>query len=579
MIQGFGLRSLRWSLPLLLVAAQVAWLVSFVARFAVRMPVSDHWIILGNLLTALERGDSMLPVLWSQHNEHRNFVGSLADLAMVKLGGGDVRLELYAMLLVAAIAGIGLGVSAWRWLRRSDPSLGAWIIPMLALLALSPAQMETWASAVQFPGVAQNLAVIGGLWVIGRAPLNGWKLGLAAGCGLVATACYIHGLLFWPAALVPLLSRSGRRWKPVALVWAVLSAAVWGAYFTNYVRPAVHPPLALQGSDLADLLLTFAGILGNPVGSFIRPQDPLAEIVIPLIGAAGLALLGFALVRFWRQPTRREDPWPWLGLAAYALLCAGAIAVGRHGFGFVAALSPRYITFVWPFWAATLPLLVMCFAPPVAASGGELPKNSKGRTLGRVVLGIVVTVELASINSQVQRWTPILRDRAAATRELPDICLGNGELVGRVGIPEEIASFWPVLTRYHVVRESPQLLEADRDEARPASGGAIESVRWEARPALPMSGRCVRIAGWAASDRLGPAQEVWLMRRGFAFKGAWVGKRRPHFGPDYDADSHPDTGWVIYVDSKRLDPQDRAFDLVAVFTAAPRPIWIGKVSL
>lgn len=583
MTQGIGSRLLRPGLPLLLTAAQVVYLVILVHRFALRLPLSDHWIILGKLATALERGDPLLPVLWSQHNEHRNFVGSVADLATLKLAGGDFRIEQYAMVALAAGAGIGLGLAAWRRLRSADPALAAWSVPMLALLALAPAQMETWANAVQFPVVAQNAAVIGGLWALGRAPLDGRRLALAAGCGLVASACYIHGLLYWPAALVPLLAHAGRRWKPVALGWIVLAGAVWGAYFIHYAYPAQHPSLTLHASDVPGLLVTFAGMLGNPIGAVIRPQDPWAQTVIPLIGAAGLALLGLALVRLRRQPARRTHAWPWLGLAAYALLCAAAMAVGRHKFGFVAALSPRYVTVVWPFWAATLTLLLMALATPAAASV-EGPARASRWTLGartpaRAVLGLVIAVELGSINSQVQRWTPILRDRAAATRELPDVCQGNLELVGRVGLPEEVSAYWTVLARGHLVSEALPRAEFDPGERRSVPGAGIAAPRWEAEPAVATAGRCLRIAGRAAPEpTLGQAREVWLVSHGVALKGAWVGLLRPHVGPDYDADPHPDMGWVMYVDERRLDGNPE-LDVYAVYSAAPKPVWIGKIAL
>ena len=579
MIQGFGARLLRPGLPLLLAAAQIVTLVLLVKRFALRLPLSDHWIILGKLLTALERGDPLLPVLWSQHNEHRNFVGHVADLASVGLAGGDLRYEQYGLVALAAIAGVWLGLLAWRGLRQADPGLAPWAVPLLALLAMAPAQMETWVNAVQFPVVAQNVFVIGCLWALGRAPRDGRKLALAAGCALAATACYSHGLLVWPAALVPLIAQSGRRWKPVALGWLALSAAVWGAYFTNYVYPPKHPSLALRVSDIPDVLLAFAGILGNPLGAVIRPQHPWAGIVVPLIGAAGLALLGLALVRLRRRPAELACAWPWLGLAVYALLCAAAMAVGRYKFGFVAALSPRYITIVWPFWAATLTLLLLALAGPAGARAAEGARKLRGWTPARVALGLVIAAELGSINSQVQRWTPILRDRAAATRELPDVCLGNFALVERVGEPKEVSAYWSVLARHGLVTEAPPRLEFEPGARRAFSGAGIASVRWEEEPAVPTSERCLRIAGWAAPEsKLGQAREVWLVSRGVALKGAWVGLLRPHAGQDYDADPRPETGWTLYVEARRLERAVRELDVYAVYAASPRAVWIGKVS-
>jgi hypothetical protein len=84
---------LRIGFPVGLCVALVVHLMILVTRFALPAPLSDHWGTLGELLTAIDQGDALLPTLWAQANEHRLVVGRLADVITIRLFGGDLRVE------------------------------------------------------------------------------------------------------------------------------------------------------------------------------------------------------------------------------------------------------------------------------------------------------------------------------------------------------------------------------------------------------------------------------------------------------------------------------------------------------
>ena len=597
MIRHRLVQSLGLGAPLSLCALLVAAPIVLIRRFALPVPLSDHWAILGNALAALDRGDSWAALLWAQHNEHRLVVGRLADLTLLVMAGAPLIVEQYLLVLLGAAA----GALVWIWTRRDlgarQTALGWWLLPLTAGLALSPAQMENWVSPMQVPVLAQNVAVVAGLMLLGRAPLRPWRVGLAAACGIAATGCFASGLLYWPAALIPLAAQAGRRRWRWTLAWLAVSAVVWTVYFHGYAAPPGHPAPAQGLAQLGPMAWFLLALLGNPIAAALRPQAALAALVMPLVGLLGLALLTAALVRLWRQKTGRAAIWPWAGLAAYTLLLAASITAGRIGMGFHLALSPRYITMVWPFWGAVVALALLALVP--AAESPAVSRAWLGLRAGAgwLLVGGLLVVTLGSINSQVQRWTPIMRDRAAAVAELPDVCRGNAELVGQLGLPGQIQEAWPLLLRRGIVALPAERVDLGALETSPVPVGAVESVSWE-EPSGPS--RCLRVAGWAGSESPhGAAREVWLVSGGVVVKRAWVGQHRPHTGPDYDRDPHPASGWTAYLDTRRLGAGSQELEVIAVFSGTlvpgvpvpgmpvpdspgavpPRVVRIGKVSL
>ncbi len=571
------LAAIPWSLSALV----AAYLFVLVTRLGIRIPIIDEWLSLGNTLLTLERGEGFWTMLWAQHNEHRIPIARLVDIAVVFLGGGNLFIELYVNLALAIATALILGIVVQRELQATHPRLAPWMALAMTLLVLSPSQMEIWLFP-QIPYTAQTLFIVLGLLALSGRAWSWWRLGLAALCGALATASLSSGLLFWPAALVPLAGRAGPRAKWVLPGWIVLSAAVWWIYFSGFHRPAAHPSLSAWLADPGALVQFFLAVLGNPMAAVVVPQSALAAILVPAVGAVGAALLVIALVRLYRSGTRPASVWFWLGLAVYAAMCAGIITLGRLGFGLFLALSSRYITLTWPFWAAAVMLPFLAFlAEPAGFRVGSLPLAARIHwVLSACVLAACIVVSAASINTFVRRWTPIATDRQAAMLELPDLCQGNVDLVRHLGPIEITARYLPVMVRHGVIAFPQEPFSAAAADARSAPPGAIESVRLEAQPVVPGSGRCLRIAGWAGMERAGtPAREVVLAASGTVLKRAWVGQRRAHAGADYDADPHPAVGWVLYLDTTRLKPADDRLELYALLPGAVRPAWIGSILL
>jgi hypothetical protein len=595
---------------LALSAVWVANLIAVISEFTLPVPVSDHWGALQFLLEALERGEPLSRILWSQHNEHRIAVEWLAELAVLQWGHGNFRPEAYLSIALAA------ATAGWAWwtlakpLRAQHPVWAWWILPGTLALALSPAQMENWIDPFHLMFFTLNLGVLGGLVLLGTAPLTALRFASAALCGAVATASFGSGLLFWPVALLPLWANTHRsRRVPVLGGWIGLSALVWGAYLWDFKSPASHPSLlALLDAPWATLRF-FLVLAGNPVGAFVRPQDAIALSAVPAFGLAGLALLAGVLLRAGRRLCGDPRRMVWLALAVYALLTAATITLARVGFGLVAAFPTRYVGLLWPLWMGTLALLTLEQVHPAghAQQAGQVHEAGQAQHAGQAheagqaqprkrpwprfplaqaAWAALIVLGIATFNTHVQRWRPFVRDFRAAAAELPDVCEGNATLIGRLGPPDLVAQALPVLVRHGLLSYAPEAFAASAEERppEPSPGAveetAIETVRLEPAGLEPRSahgGRCLRIAGHVPPTAA-RAPEVLAVAGNRVLKRGWVGPLRPRAGPDYDADPRPESGWALYIGTARLSPGLERLEVYAVLGEG-RTLRLGTVQL
>jgi hypothetical protein len=356
--------------------------------------------------------------------------------------------------------------------------------------------------------------------------------------------------------------------------WIGLSAVVWGVYLWGFTSPGGHPSLLALLARPGEAIRFFLALLGNPVGAFVRPQDAIAQTAVPALGAAGLALFGWILLRGDRRRFLDSRRAVWIGLAAHALLSAAAITLARVGFGLAAAFPTRYITFFWPFWLGTLALLTVDqVRPGVRVPPGAGP--AAGWPLAQAAWAALIVMCLVTYNTHVQRWRPFSRDIQAAVFELPDVCQGNAVLIGRIAAPDAVAEGLPVLMRHGLLRLAPQAFAAPAPVRQEEPPGAIESVRLESGSGFTHSGPCLRIAGHL-SRRAARGTEVLLVGANQVLKRGGVGPLRPRTGPDFDQDPDPETGWVLYIGTERM-PQ--GLDRLDVYTVLPdrQAVRIGTV--
>jgi hypothetical protein len=394
-----GLLVLLGLLPVLLT-------LGVILTFGVNLPFWDEWVHL-QAVVSYEQGRLSFGELIAQYNESRKVFPRLAIIVLGHFSGGDQRAQMLLSWLLACGTLWGVHVLAKR------SGLPRYFTPVAAVLLMSIVQWQNWLWGIQFVCFTPLAALV--LILVLCRQTSGRPGVLMVCCALLCTVAmysYANGMLLFVLAAVALKSNPRVRWHDHLLPLGLWTAAMVGAYFTGYARPAWTPTLT---DTLADPL-RFGGYFLALVGGGLVPKELSAEaglptVVIPIVlGIVTLVLLGVGGLASWRQDRARALPW--LLIAAYSLVSLAAAAGGRSPFGVENALLSRYTTFSLPLVVATIGLLFVAgrgqtaqvaslaaVGLTFAASVGVLPRIgevSERQRVGRVMLHFCLTAPQAT---------------------------------------------------------------------------------------------------------------------------------------------------------------------------------------
>ena len=317
----------------------------YVRSYGVNVFHADEWDFVA-LLRESARGTLGVSDLLAHHNEHVYLAPWVVMLLLGKLTG-------YATVPLMYLVVACLLLTMATVYRAYASSIGR---TPLALILFAPVpfllfsfkQYENllWGNQISF-GFAQTFSVLALYFLL--ADKGGWLGGLAfSGAALsaaVAAGSAAPGLLAWPAGLL-LLALRGQRGEATAWArigaWALLGAAVWGAYLAGYGGPDANatPSFVLEHPlSGAEYLLTLAG-----ASLFWGEGTALAAGALLLLAAAASLALVLVLGR------AKENAF-WISLGAFSAMSLALIAAGRSGFGdtlFAQATLTRYAAFSIP---------------------------------------------------------------------------------------------------------------------------------------------------------------------------------------------------------------------------------------
>jgi len=303
-------------------AGLLAVYAAMLRRYAVDFPYTDDFsqlLAVPHYVRYAHTLQGKLDEIFSLMPEHRIATLRLAALVQAHvLGGIDFRGLMYFGSALMIAAGLLL-VSTF------DGSLRPLAAAVAAALLLSPASYEdsfwTTAALAHFAGAAYAIAA---LYCLSRPGL-GWQLA-AAVLALATAFTSAGGLMALPSAVVLLCIQ--KRWRS-AVVWASCGAVLFALYFIGYEAPPYQGSLATYLRApwvLMGFFFTALGAVGR-------------EATVALILGIGLALFWAWLVLSRRL---RSVPAVTVAWIVFLALSFAAIAWGRAGFGFAAALLSRY---------------------------------------------------------------------------------------------------------------------------------------------------------------------------------------------------------------------------------------------
>jgi hypothetical protein len=317
-----------------------------IAAWGVNIPYVDQlWFV--RILSLSREGDLTLRDLFTQANQHRPFIPRLLWLALASLSRYDVRLELWANLLIAIAAFTFVAAHVVRTWRRFEVSPPALLLPLMSFLFFNWAQWEGWLNGFQTVFYLSSACVVIGFVLLKDETTRG-RLALAALAGTIGTFSGANALSYWPIglALVLLTTPAEKRLLRAAL-WSTVGAAVTFLFAAGWQAPP-----DLQASLLTADLLTRAYWVTNFLGA---PLMTVPHLAFPF----GLLSIGLFAYVMWHAA--RTGMWrsllPYFAIAGFATASGLIISVGRMRLGIVQAVGTGYLTISTWYWFALLAML------------------------------------------------------------------------------------------------------------------------------------------------------------------------------------------------------------------------------
>ena len=293
------------------------------------------------------KGNYGISDLFAQHNEHRIVFPRFIFLLDFELGKGLNIINIIFIMLIQLAHAIIL--SRFE-LEFNKNAIAAISISVVFILLFSYGQSEnfTWGFQVQFVGV--YAAATTAFWWFSIAKfsrrINTSYYLLILGAFLmtfVATYTMANGFVsaFTLIALALLL----RFDKKIIFSAVLVAIALAASYFYNFEVGGDHSPSEFVLAHPLDVLIYLFLYIGGPMG-------PFGFAAAGVMGAVGLAMTVFAVMRMIWRPEQVAARAALVGVMLFVVATAGVTAYGRAFLGPDTALASRYLTPACIFWAA-----------------------------------------------------------------------------------------------------------------------------------------------------------------------------------------------------------------------------------
>jgi hypothetical protein len=324
----------------------LALLAGVLARYKVDAPKAEQWYFLFTVEKAVN-GTAGFRDLWAQEAEHRHLFPHLVMIGMAVLTRWSFTAELVLNVMLA-----GLGGLAIIWHVRRLHGDRVWLhalTPAIAVLVWSLTQVECWLWSYEMVTFMSVAATAWSLALLAGPAPRAWHFGAALALAVISSYSFANGFMTWPAgALVLWLAGERSRRVRLLAIWSAAAIITTAIFVIGYRLPAWSAPATVAKSPLA-IVRFILMFVGSPVGFTSAALDLIAGVT---------GIVGFAAAVWWLA--RRIDTRQWtilpLGLAAFVLLSAGAIALGRAHMG--DPTHTRYITFATLMWIGLLVMLL-----------------------------------------------------------------------------------------------------------------------------------------------------------------------------------------------------------------------------
>lgn len=417
------------------------------------VPYGDDWWTPGRQIVSLFHGTLRFADVFQQHNESRPLFPNLYYLLMVAVTGRwDVKDAMLLMFVMVCVGSLFL----FELLRRTtslDLPSRLWAWALLNAVLFCPHEYENFLSAIILLSFTPAVALLAAMLINLSEIRLRWKILANSALALVATYSFANGMLLWILAIPIYTERQsigiGNRtvdstgWYALYALCGIISVTI---YFRHYVHPAQLPPFAGSFTDAVPLLHFLVVWIGNLF--VVTGADPF---FFGCFFLAVFAALDVAAIRVVRQKGNFRRFYPWITIAAYALLSGALVASGRMRFGIGSALASRYAP-VSVFFYVGLAGLATSLYDAWMADDHSIRCHivfASGLTMGLFTAGWLssFTTELAHVKIIREER----KDLALAVQWIPAIPL-NPDLA-LAGVPREVVAEKAIaLSKYGALR-------------------------------------------------------------------------------------------------------------------------------
>jgi hypothetical protein len=366
--------------------APFLFLIWFVLEFPLETLRSDQWGLVDLVVKHLN-GELSLSDLWDQKNVHRIFFPKLIILSLAKATHWN---HAYETLVILACGLATYLAVVWRltgiYNGGKDQRRLLWLnAAALSVLFFSLSQYMNWLWGMQIQLMLSVTTAVAGLFILSHR-LTTRHVIAALLLGLITTHSFANGIVYWVAALLPILlapvadTKTRTRWLAV---WVFVGLLAVLSFFYGFT-PQGRGLSGLIHAPIKHLLFSLA-YLGSPIFHASRQ----GAIVAGILGLGLLGWLTWHLIRKCGTPI--QTLLPFLSIALFAAGSAAMTAVGRNNFPPSLALAPRYITIAQLLWAANITMACLVVsAQQRLRSGRSIAKTGSIGLLVALLLFLAV---------------------------------------------------------------------------------------------------------------------------------------------------------------------------------------------
>lgn len=543
-------------------AIPFCFLVFLLIKYAVDVPVWEHWLMVP-IFEKYYSNSLSISDFFEQYNGHRPLFPRIIILYLAVISKWNIFFELAFNLLL----GLGIFIFVVHKAKKTFETLNTnnFLFALISLLIFSPSQWENWLFGWQIGLFLNVLVFIIGIILL-DSPVFFWYRYLASIiCGIIATYSFANGLLFWPIGMIVLIITLERQLKlRIILGWGFISFLMVASYFYGYRESSNTISLWYSLTHPLEYFKYIMAFLGSPVAGFWK----YFSIFLGFVGICLFLIIGVLWLRF-----KFNEFIFWFAIGMYSISSALISGAGRIELGYGQALSSRYITISTLLWLSLLVLTYVIISNKFHHRF-LIRKIFIGSLFSLFVL-ILISFGIGTTNFK-HRHDFLL----PAREELS--CGVNDFLLERL-LPstDYVKRCVPILEKYRLsVFRDIKMIDEYKIISLPSLIGYVDYLEGSELPDGALLDGYFRLSGWAIDpvNKI-PAKNVLVVNNNKIIAKCKTGALRMDVAEHFNYEKYKYSGWDLRIPAWKFHLGKSVLEIYAVMLDGTSIIKIGEKNI